>query len=171
MAMSASTKLRILSVLDIFKTIGIALLLVFAIQSLRNETAQSQATNQQVMATKAVVDQIKLETQDLKNDNHGDHDTLIKSINCMAQLFGEHPNQYIPRSEFDACLAGTRVGAQLNSSALNKSPASTKTNSNSQNNKHQPNNTNTNTGGQGKQAIRVLGAPACVPFTNLCLTD
>lgn len=119
---TAGHKLKLFEILDLFKAAGIAALLVFALQTLHNESNLAKFTNDQVIATKAVVDQIKLETQELKVDSHSDHDTLLKSINCMAELFGEHPNQYIPKSEFDACLAGTRI-APVDNTATSTSPS------------------------------------------------
>lgn len=153
MALKPATKLKLLEALDLFKAIGIATLLILAIQTQHTQSQQTKFTKDQVVATKAVVDQIKQETNDLMADNHSDHDQLLTSINCMAELFGEHPGEFIPKSEFDACLNGTRIAPQLQSTQ-SSSPAQTNENQNQPQqtaNNPESSNTNDNKNGQGNQ--------------------
>jgi hypothetical protein len=100
MAIKAEHKLRLLEALDVFKAVGIAILLILAIQTLHKQGQEIEATN-------------KIVSQLNANSHHSTSqiNSLQQHIDCIATLFRQPNRAQLTITDLKNCqLTNTNSG-------------------------------------------------------------
>jgi len=93
--MNYKTKKRLLIFLDVISAVGIIVILFLVLQLfIKSDQRDAQS---------------KVDQDNFILKMEADHDTQLKYMQCLANLFGSKPGAVITQKEFDSCLAGTRI--------------------------------------------------------------
>lgn len=118
-------KLHALNIMHVMTSLVIGAVLILLIQQQTQNAKQLKINTQILDSQKQILLSLKQTANDLKTDNHSDHDTQIKYVQCIVNLFGSKPGQIITQAEFDACLGGTRITPQASRSSSFTVPMAT----------------------------------------------
>jgi len=96
-------------------------------RTLEKTKSLGEQNNQISLQNKELSEQLTKAVDDLKADNHKDHDILVRYNQCVINLFGSRPNQIITQTDLDACLAGTRIEPSVAPLEATPTPTPTET--------------------------------------------
>lgn len=125
----------------IITVVGIGIVVMLFYNQVRDTKKIAQNTQNITIDTQNIIKQLDLNNPNsnlskLKEDNHADHDIMLKYIQCLVNLSSKTAaGQRVTQADLDNCLAGTRLNET--------SPTPTTTPANNQTNNQQKTNETT----------------------------